>query len=108
MPTLRFHAIDQDRLLKVSANLLDDLVHIVQVPEDYFNFEVIRSACIIRNQIGDGFPIVEILAFQRDIEVEDQMAKAVTKHLQRAGYPDSEVYFIHLEKRHYYNNGEHY
>lgn len=108
MPTFRFHAIDPEKLLTISSKLLDELKVIFDVPEDHFNFEVIHSSFINRDRIEAGFPIVEVFAFQRDNAIEDQAAVAVAKHLKRIGYDDSELFFIHLEPRHYYNNGQHY
>lgn len=108
MPTFRFHAIEAEKLMTMSSDLLDELIEIFQVPEDYFNFEIVHSSFINRNRLSAGFPIVEVLAFERDVEIEDRTAVAVSKYLKRIGFEDSELFFIHLKPRNYYNNGEHY
>lgn len=108
MPTLRFHAVSSEKLLTVYNSLIKELKIIFQVPEDYFNIEIIKSEFISEGEIKDGFPLVEVCAFKREDNVQDEAAKCISAHLRTAGYHDSEVYFTFPEKRYYYGNGEHY
>lgn len=108
MPTLRFHAIATDALLKVSQALLKELMEVYKLPADHFNLEVINSLFIVEGKIDEGFPLVEVCAFQRTYDIQDQVALIVHKYLKEAGYPDSELYFSYPNPRSYYGNGEHY
>lgn len=108
MPTLRFHAVTMERLFPVSNSLLNDLMSIYKVPVDHINLEIIESKFIVEGKLTEGFPVVEISAFQRPYAMEDAVARSVSAHLVKAGYPESEVYFLHLSARSYYGNGSHF
>ena len=108
MPTLRFHGFDAEKIKAISSDMTQELATLCEIPTDYFNLEVMQSQFIEMGNYTAGFPIVEVHAFQRDAAVEDQFAQIVCRYLQREGYAESELYFIHLQPRHYYNNGTPY
>ena len=108
MPTFRFHAIPKEKVFPIYMELIEELKQIFNVPEDYFKFELIESSFISNGKLGDGFPIIEVLAFKREDLVQDNAAKCVYKYMKKIGYNDSELYFIFPEKRYYYGNGQHY
>ena len=108
MPTLRFHAVDKERLRPVAGAMIGELAELLSIPTDYFNVEVIASTFFDTEGECAGFPIIEVHAFKRDEELEDAFAKCATRYMQQIGYSESELYFVHLAHRHYYNNGEHY
>ncbi len=108
MPTLRFHAVDTEKLLPVSNSLLQQLTTIYEVPADYINIEVVHASFIVSGELQPGFPLVEVVAFKRPDAIQDAVAECVHLHLKQAGYPESELYFTYPEPRSYYGNGEHY
>ena len=108
MPTLRFHAIDAETIRTISTEMVATLATLYDIPVDYFNLEIIQSQFIEQGEYVNGFPIIEVHAFKRDTALEDQFAKIVCSYLQQNGYPDIELYIIHLQARHYYNNGNSY
>ena len=108
MPTLRFHAVEQAKLQSVSSAMIAELAAMLDIPTDHFNVELIQSIFLDTEGSCAGFPIVEVHAFKRDVAIEDSFAECVSRYMQAAGYAESELYFIHLEPRHYYFNGKHY
>ncbi|MGL4293745.1 MAG: DUF1904 family protein [Bacteroidales bacterium] len=108
MPTLRFHAVDAEKILPVSDSLLKELMRVYKLPADHFNLEIIPSQFIVNGSLKDGFPIVEVCAFQRTYDIQDEVAIIVYQHLKNAGYEDSELYFSYPNPRGYYGNGQHY
>ena len=108
MPTLRFHGFESDKIKEVSVAMVKELATLCEIPEDYFNLEIIQSKFIDQGEYVAGFPIVEVHAFKREDSVEDEFAKIVCRYVQSVGYAESELYFIHLQARHYYNTGTPY
>ncbi|MGL4993605.1 MAG: DUF1904 family protein [Bacteroidales bacterium] len=108
MPTIRFHAVCPDKIGMNSAALIKEISQIYNLPQDHVSIEVVQSRFFDDNGESMGFPLVEVLAFKRPVKVEDQVAKAIYNSLLSVGYDDSECYFLYVEGRHYYANGEHF
>ena len=104
MPTLRFQGVKKETLHSLSNDLFDALTDIYSVPDDYINIQFIESEWLTRTGTQAGYPMVEVLAFKRADAIEQQVATAVSKLLNQAGYPEVELYFIHLTPKHYYCN----
>lgn len=108
MPFLRFKGVDQSVLLKISMPLIDDLVEIVGAPRDYFSIEMVSAVFIKDGKLVVPSPLVEIAWFGRPQEMQDAVAKCVTKHLKKEGYALVDVCFTKLKRDRYYENGEHF
>lgn len=108
MPFLRFKAVDQQVLLSISKPMVDELVEIVGSPRDYFSLEHINATFIADGELAKPTPVVEIAWFSRPQEVQDAVAKCVTRHLSNAGYATVDIYFVKLKRERYYENGEHF
>lgn len=108
MPLLRFKSVDQQKLIKISTELIDDLVEIVGSPRDYFSLEHIDATFIMDGAVVKTNPLVEVAWFARTQEVQDKVAQCITKHLIKAGYLSVDVYFVKLKRERYYENGEHF
>lgn len=108
MPFLRFKSVEKETLLAISTKLVDDLVEIVAVPRDYFSLEYIPATFILDGAIANPTPLVEVAWFPRSQELQDQVAKCITKHLLKAGYSTVDIYFTKLKRERYYENGEHF
>lgn len=107
MPTLRFHAVPQEKVLGFADQLVKDLAIAFETGEDNISLEVIDSV-FIRNGSKDSapYPMIEILAFKRDQVIESQAAQIITDTLRDAGYEYSEVFYIHTGRDEYYCDGE--
>lgn len=108
MPVLRFKAIALNDLCKISKILVDDLQEVTKTPREHFTLEVPKSVYIKDNNIIDGPPMVEVFWFDRGQEVQDHVAKILTKYVQSCGYPEIDVIFTLWERSRYYENGEHF
>lgn len=106
MPTLRFHGVQKENIIGVAPEIFDQLTKIYEIPQDYLNVEIDNSIWISRDGEIDGFPMVEILAFRRDAQTERRVAEALDSIMIAAGYPESEVFFVHLEPKSYYSAGK--
>lgn len=108
MPLLKFKSVDQQKLLKISTDLVNDLVEIVGSPRDYFSLEHVEATFIMDGAIVKTNPFVEVAWFPRTQEVQDKVAQSITKHLISVGYLSVDVYFVKLKRERYYENGEHF
>lgn len=108
MPTFRFHGTEPEKLFLVNKALHTELSTLYNVPSDHITIEIIHSLFLFLDSVTENYPLVEVIAFKRNTELEDQVAKCVHKYLAQAGYTESELYFNYVEPRNYYGNGEHY
>ena len=108
MPALRLKSIDSNKTLKISKDLIDELQEIIQCPRDYFSIEVVQSLFIMDGEFVEGLPVIDVFWFDRGQEIQDKVAKIITKHINSIGYESVDVIFNVLEKSRYYENGEHF
>lgn len=108
MPVLRLKSIEDKKACAVSKALIDELQELLKCPRDYFSIELVQSKFIEDGEFVNGPPMVEISWFDRGQELQDTVAKIITKYINSVGYKDVDVIFHHLEKSRYYENGEHF
>jgi len=108
MPQIKMRGVQTDTIRKLSKQLIDELAIMTQSPRDDFTLEVIQSTYVLDGETVPGYPFVEIAWFDRGQEVQDQVAQAITRLLNEAGYPSIDIMFTILAKPCYYENGEHY
>jgi len=108
MPQIKMRGIETDKIRKLSKQLIDELTALTQSPRNDFTLEVIHSTFVLDGEIVSGYPFVEIAWFDRGQEIQDQVAQAISRLLNEAGYPSVDIMFTILEKPRYYENGEHY
>ncbi|MBP1920249.1 DUF1904 family protein [Youngiibacter multivorans] len=108
MPILKFNAIRSSDVKTFSKALVDELQMITGSPREYFTLEVISSVYITDGTEAEGPPIVEVGWFDRGQELQDMAAKAITQHVQSAGYPNVDVIFTIFNEASYYENGNHF
>lgn len=108
MPALKLKAIDAQKVLTISKELIDELQEIIQCPRDYFSIEVVQSTFIMDGAFVLGPASVDVLWFDRGQDIQNKTAKAITKYIQAIGYENIDVVFYPLEERKYYENGEHF
>lgn len=108
MPQLKVRGVEVNDLCKISADMVQEMQELLQCPKNYFTLECINSTYIMDGEIVKAYPTVDIAWFDRGQEVQDTMAKIVTKYIHSAGYKDVDVIFSVLEEKKYYENGEHF
>lgn len=107
MPMLKVKGIPQQEVIKESKELIDDLVEIIECPRDYFSIEIINNTFVMDGETVAAPTIIEVAWFDRGQEVQDKVAKAITKYFKK----DREcldVVFHSLKHNNYYENGEHF
>jgi len=109
MPHIRFRAIKEDHVEKLSALLCKDLANAMETSEDNFTFELIETQFFAQGKKVESYPFVEVSWFARSQEIQDLSAKIITEKVKTlAGYEDVIVVFQALPKTNYYENGEHF
>lgn len=108
MPALKFKGIKEEKLIKISKDIIDELEEAIECPRDYFTMEIIQSKFIFDQQVVDGYPFVEVQWFDRGQEIQDKVAKIITEYIMSIGYRNVDVIFNCLDKNKYYENGKHF
>jgi hypothetical protein len=107
MPRLRFHAVEHDKVKAASKGLAKDLAEILNIGPEHFFLECMSSNFIYDGEDVTSFPFIEVHCFDRGTEAFDRMAKVITQHMLAAGCQSVDVAFILMQRRHYYEDGEH-
>lgn len=112
MPHLRFRAVNSEHIQELSELLCKDLAREMATDEENFTFEEVSTQFYSRGKKVEGYPFVEVLLFERPLEVQDRCARLITDRVKAlgaagggAGYADVAVIFVPLSKRGYYENG---
>ncbi|MCB2289697.1 DUF1904 domain-containing protein [Clostridium sp. CS001] len=108
MPQLKLRGVEVKDICKISGDMVQEMQELLECPKNYFTLECINSTFIMDGEIVKTCPIIEVAWFDRGQEVQDAMAKIITKHIHSAGYKDVDVIFSVLEESKYYENGEHF
>lgn len=107
MPMLRIRGIEMDRIKEVSGELVEELHTIIGCPKDYFTLECVHSTFIYEGKEATPPTLIEVAWFDRGQDVQDQVAKCITRCLGK-DIPCLEVYFVPLKESSYYENGQHF
>jgi len=108
MPHLRIRGMKKDEIVKISTELLDELVRVIEVPRDHFTIEYIESTFIFDGQENENmYPFVEVLWFKRQDKMQE-VANIITTFIKPFEYDDVTVYFTDLIPEHYFENGKHF
>lgn len=108
MPRIKVKGIKVEDVCKVSKKLIDELEALLECPRDYFSLEHINGTFIKDGEIVEGYPFIEVAWFDRGQEIQDKVAKTITKFFNSVGYDNLDIIFIMLKKESYYENGEHF
>lgn len=108
MPQIKVRGISVEDLCKISTGLIDNLTEIIKCPRDYFEIECIHSTAIKDGQIAPVYPFIEVAWFDRGQQIQDQVAKEITRQIQSLGINDVDLAFSVFQKERYYENGEHF
>ncbi len=108
MPQITIRGIQADKICKISSDMLNELTEIIGCPRDYFTIDCLNVTSVYDNEITQTFPFISVGWFDRGQDIQDKVAKAITKHIKSLGIEDVEIAFTVFEKNKYYSNGEHY
>jgi hypothetical protein len=108
MPQLKMTGVEVNDICKISVALVQEMQKLLECPKNYFTLECVDSTYIMDGEIVKACPTVEVAWFDRGQEVQDNMAKIITKYIYLAGYKDVDVIFTVLEEKRYYENGDHF
>lgn len=108
MPIITLRAVKQHEVVNISRELVDELTELLECPRDYFTLEIRNSTFIKDGEISDGYPIIDVTWFDRGQELQDKVAKVITKYIQGLGYETIDVIFHLSKKESYYENGIHF
>ncbi|MPQ44218.1 DUF1904 family protein [Clostridium tarantellae] len=107
MPMLKIKGIKESEILKESKDLIDELEVIIGCPRDYFTIELIKSNFIMDGKKVLAPCMVEVAWFDRGQDIQDKVAKVITKYLKKDN-KCLDVIFYKLSENDYYENGEHF
>ncbi|MCY6484937.1 DUF1904 domain-containing protein [Clostridium aestuarii] len=108
MPQIKMRGIKLEQVKNASKEMIDSLENIIKCPRDYFTVEHIPSTFVMDGNVVDGYPFIEVLWFDRGQEVQDEVAKKITRIMRKQGCNDMDIIFYALKKDKYYENGEHF
>ncbi|MCT8978854.1 DUF1904 domain-containing protein [Clostridium sp. CX1] len=108
MPQIKMRGVDINKISVISTEMIDELEKIVKCPREYFTIECISSTFIKDGKIDDGYPLIELVWFDRGQETQDEVSKSITNFIHKAGYENVDVFFTVLKESSYYENGEHF
>jgi len=109
MPHIRFRKIEAEHVKTMSGTLLKPLADTIKCDMDWLTFEHINSSNYCQGKSHVGNPFVEILWFEREKSVKDQVAHLLTQEIKKLTHSkEITVVFIPLQEVNYYENGEHF
>ena len=106
MPIIKFHAVEVNQIVEVSNEMQNSLAEAFNTSSDNITIEVISSCYISSGEVEQKpVPMVEILSFKREKNIEDAAVKVISNLLAKIGYDECDAYFIYLSPSGYYVNG---
>ena len=108
MPHLRFRAVEEPMVQKLSDLLPEPLSFVLGCPADYFSFEWIPSRYYFSGESVLGIPTVEIIWFDRGQDQQDLVAQMVHERMIEMGCEETTIIFTNVTEGAYYDNGQHY
>lgn len=108
MPIITLRSVKQHEVVNISRELVDELKELLDCPRDYFTLEIRNSTFIKDGDISEGYPIIDVTWFDREQELQDKVAKIITKHIKGLGYETVDIIFHLLNESSYYENGIHF
>ena len=108
MPQVTFKGIKIDELCLISKDLKDNLEKIIVCERRHIKFDLVQAIYIDNGTVIEAFPKAEMVWFPRSQEMQDAVAKQITKVLTNIGYKHVQVTFNVFKPQNFYENGIHY
>lgn len=102
MPHLVIKGVPEERVLKISSSLISGLSEVIGCPEDWLIIEAAHSTFFGKGESIEQFPIVEVLWYRREREVQDRTAAFIGEQLKTLGYGTVQVIFTELDRELFY------
>lgn len=108
MPQIKIRGIAVEQVQSISKELVNELQQVIGCPEEDLTLEWIPATTIANGHIVAGYPFVEVAWFDRGQEIQNRVAKSITRFIQKTGHENVDIMFTVFEKNRYYENGEHF
>ncbi len=105
MPQLTVRGISAEQLCSVSKEMIEELASICECGTDNFTIDCIAVRSVFEGKLVSTYPFIEIAWFERGQAIRDQLAQAVTRHIQSLGIEELEIAFKVYREDGYYING---
>lgn len=102
MPQIIIKGVKREDVINISQNLPQKLADASNTPIDYFTMERPCTEYFSNGDIFDMYPLIEVIQFDRGVDVESNMASIIQEEIKSLGYSECEVYFTHIERQNYY------
>lgn len=106
MPQLLIKGISVEQVKTISKSLVQELAELCACGTDNFTLEVMNSTFVFDGEEVPGYPFIEVKWFERGLEIQDEFANLITKHVHSLGIPEVEVAFTTFKESNYYLNGK--
>ena len=100
MPRIKVENVPKVLMSVIAPDLVKNFAEAVQCPEEWVT--VADSGVTVYTS---GYPVVDIVWFERPKEIQDKAAEAVAKWLESAGYKRFEIYFHIQDQKRVYSVG---
>lgn len=106
MPQLLIKGISVEQVKTISKPLVQELAELCACGTDNFTLEVMNSTFVFDGEEVPGYPFIEVKWFERGLEIQNEFANLITKHVHSLGIPEVEVAFTTFRESNYYLNGK--
>jgi len=108
MPHIILTGIHKEIAISTSTEMINRLQVLLECPRNYFTIELQSNPYIFDGEIVSPPCKIGVEWFNRGQETQDAAAEIITSIMKTAGYDALDIYFTHLEKNQYYENGDHF
>ena len=105
MPQLLIKGATLEEIKSISKAMTDEMVDVLKCPRDYIVLEYVPATYVCDGEVTAGYPLVNVLWFDRGQDIQNKVAEIVTRYLKGFGYGTVDVFFNVLEPSRYYENG---
>ena len=109
MPHLRFRGVKAVVVQQLSESIHHELATLIGTPSENFTFELVQTQFFSQGVADGDYPFIEVLWFERGPEVKQAVASHLTDCVRKInGASDVAVVFRPLDRKDYFENGNHF
>lgn len=108
MPQIKVRGVNPELVCAISTELIDELSTAINSSKDSFTLECITSTFIQDGRIVPGYPFIDVGWFNRGQAKQDEVARIIYQHFNRAGITAVDIVFTNFPKENYYENDQHF
>lgn len=103
MPYLKIRGIEKEIIVENSKELIDGVSKILGYERERFTIEYSDTKYLYDGEIREGYIFVEILWFERDLKIKQELANFITKFIKKYNNNrDCCVIFFPLQRKNFY------